>query len=113
MSLKCREVRALITELSHVISTTQLIDSDTSALVSSPTSVANKHRTVDELLSEISGGVLRMLSTCPEHVRIFASEEHVHGSRMVKGNVPVLHYSAIELMDTLLVVVHLMNQEKH
>jgi hypothetical protein len=111
MSLHCKEVRELLTELALVINSSSLVDEDTPFLASSTHSVTNKSKTVDTLLGEVSTGILSLLYTSSSHVRVFGLEESVKGSREMKGNLPLLHHSVIELFDVLTTVVGMIESE--
>jgi hypothetical protein len=113
MSLECSEVRELIKELDFVIDPSRLVDTDTPFLCASPSSITNKHSTVDDLLGRVSAGILSLLSSSSTHVHIFGLDEAVRGSREVKGNVPLLHHSVVELFDILTSVVHLIDNENN
>jgi hypothetical protein len=112
MSLEHREVRELVKELAYVVDTSSLVDEDYPFLAASPSSIINKHKTVDELLGEVSTGIISLLASSSTHVRIFGLEDSIAGSRQIKGNVPLLHHSVIELFDTLLTVVNMMDADE-
>lgn len=112
MSLNCPEVRELIKELDFVIDTTSLVNTDTPFLSTSPTSVTNKSKTVDDQLGEISCGILSLLYST-SHIRVFGMEDNViRGSREMKGNVPILHHGVMDLFDMLTTVVHMIDTEE-
>jgi hypothetical protein len=95
----------LIKELEYVIDSSTLIHLDTPFISASTSSVTNKNTTVDDLLGEVSSGLMALLSTSSSHVRIFGLDA-VRGSGQMKGNVPLLHHSVVELFDMLITVVH-------
>ena len=97
MSLEVSEVRDLFHELYYFIDASQLVHLDTPFMMSSPTSITNKNRTVEEMLGEISAGLIRLLSTT-SHVKIFGKDS-IEGSRMMKGNVTKLHESVCSLFE--------------
>lgn len=111
MSLECAEVRGMLKELVYFIDSSALIHTDTPFLTRSTSSVTHKARSVDDLLGDVSAGLLNLLATSPDHVRVFGSVEGAPGSRLIKGNVPVLHGSVMELMDVLETVVSMIDND--
>ena len=110
MSLNSVEVRELIKELVFFIDATTLVHSDTPFISSSPSSIVDKNKTIDNLLGEVSSGIMSLMHTS-QYIQVFGMVQQVPGSEDIKENVPILHDSVIELFDMLTSVIHMIDKE--